>query len=505
MNLRQPRRTTAALSSTRGLSVASVVAVLLGLLLLAAPAFAVTSTRNFDTQITGSVPPNAPVQGPFREESNHALAVDPAGNLWSIDVARQETADAGTISEYDSSGGYLSEIATDRAGVPGIFVGSSGGIAVDNSSGDLYVSLGSLRSTGEGTIEVFNPTNGHLLAEYPSSSGGPVIAVDNSGGSGAPGEGQQGRYYTSGELGQIEAFEANGDEHDFEAHEPYIHGNEITGTAAPADACVNNSGYSGILSVGPQGEIYVHANRGGGVCEFRPSGEFVREISAEGFGGDFYIGGLAVDPTNGHLLVGNRLGALYEFDSSGNFLGQVSLPEAFGGLLGQGIAFNSADYLYVAGASATGYLVDVFLPPGLGPLPEATAEAATEVHRTTATLHATAALGGGAKITKCRFEYLPAANYQPWADEAPRYSAGHNSGTAPCLNEEGHEVGTESNPIEAETKIHADAHVLAGTASHYRVSLANAGPPTPPRYGADENSKPYPRSPISKPPGRPPR
>ncbi len=46
------------------------------------------------------------------------------------------------------------------------------------------------------TIDVFDPTNGHILDESPGLRRyETMIAVDNSGGSGAPGEGKQGRYY----------------------------------------------------------------------------------------------------------------------------------------------------------------------------------------------------------------------------------------------------------------------------------------------------------------------
>ncbi len=67
---------------------ASVVAVGVGALLLApTSAFASPPTRNFDTQIAGSVPPNAPVQRPFDHEGYFALALDGEGNLWASHMA----------------------------------------------------------------------------------------------------------------------------------------------------------------------------------------------------------------------------------------------------------------------------------------------------------------------------------------------------------------------------------------------------------------------------------
>ena len=210
-------------------ALASAVTVATGLLLLtAAPALA-ASTRNFDTQLTGQTPPGAPVSGPFEEP--FALAMDGHDNVW---VADRGAGRSGVISEYDSSGGYLSQQTggghwPDRNG-DDRFPDES--IALNNSTGYLYVGVGEYNEAppnsgvaiyAKPALDVFDNTGAFSTQFRHSFFTQPSLAVDNSG---VPG--QQGRFYVTSEIGGVQAFEPDSAEHDF-SPEPYIAGNEITG------------------------------------------------------------------------------------------------------------------------------------------------------------------------------------------------------------------------------------------------------------------------------------
>jgi len=431
---------------------------------LAAPSAAsAAATRNFDTQISGLTPPSAPVQGPFR--SPYGVAIGPADNAWVLDEGTS------ALSELNPSGGYLSQIT--GAG--------SRRLAINRSTGEIYTVAGD----GPNAIGVY-ASNGALLRQISfgySGCGEIAIAVDNSGGAGGPGEGEQGRLYVTYNCSVrgVQALDPNGNPVNFSASAGYIFGNEITGTPAgeferPGRVVATNS----------HGDFYIFGRvtgeENGAVYEFAPSGSLIGTISgAEIPGGFGDIESIAVDPTNGNLLFAGYNGesTIFEFSEAGKFLEKftgISAGSPFRAITG--IAVSSSGYLYAADPYAG--VVDVFLPLGLGPLPEATTETATEIERNTATLHARAALGGGSNITKCRFEYSIAADYKPWAEPEP-YAA-----TAPCLNSADETVGTTGKPIEGTTALHAPiAGLHAGDTFHFRISLSNGD--EVPRNGSDES------------------
>ena len=456
--------------SPLALVLASVLASLGALALLAAPALA-ANTRNFDTQITGQTPPNASVSGPFVEP--RGIAVDAAGNVWISDISPERH---GVITEYDPNGGYLSQ----KTGVE-----HPEHLAFNDATGFLYSA-----DAGPQLLEIFDDT-GSFVSKFSIGLGGygvSAVAVDNTGGP------TQGRIYTDSQEpfdgtygGNVRAFEPGATEasdvHNFTASgEPgnYLTANAITGTSNGPFADLNQ----GDLATDPQGDIYVVDVSGQVIDEFAPSGEFLREFTGAEVPGEFGPGGVAVDPLNRHVLIVNFHGPVVdEFDSSGKYLGQIAGPspnEPFGELHNT-IAFNSEGYLYVPDRGD--HLVDEFLPLGEGPLPAATTGEATEIHRTTAALHAEVELNGGAKVTSCRFEYVASAEYEPWRDNP--YAQGPSAATVPCLNPSGHEVGA-GEPVEGPTELHAPiAAIRAGTAYDYRVTVANEEFPTHSGHGSD--------------------
>lgn len=420
------------------------------------------TTRYFDRQLTGLTPPDSPVHGPFAVPRD--VTVGPSENLWVIDEGTS------TITELSPLGGYLSQI-------PGA---GSRRLAVNRATGEIYAVAGS----GANAIGVYS-AGGALLRQIPfgySECGEIAVAVDNSGGSGGPGEGEQGRLYVTYNCSVrgVQALSPNGSKVDFSASAGYIFENEITGTPAGEFESPGR-----VVATDHHGDIYIFGRvtgeENGAVYEFAPSGSFVRSFTGAEVPGGLPEGleAITVDPTNGNLLVAGYRGGstIFEFSETGKFLRQftgTSESSPFNAVTG--LAVSPSGYLYVA--DSYGGVVDVFLPLGLGPLPEASTEAATEVERNSATLHARAGLGGGGSVTNCRFEYAIAAEYKPWAEPEP-YTA-----TAPCLNAAGETVGTTGKPIEGTTALHAlIGGIHAGDTFDFRVSLTNGDEVS--RYGSD--------------------
>jgi len=358
------------------------------------------------------------------------------------------------------------------------------GTAVNNSTGYRYI------VNGRNELLILDNT-GALLKKLPigiPENGGVSVAVDNSGGA------TQGLVYTNdtSSARPVEAFNADGEPHDFEASEAYIENNAITGTpSGPFGANTNEEG----LAVDSYGNIYMTTRSA--IDEYKPSGEFVRAFTSEGVPSGFeQFGGVAIDPTNGNVLgvqnpgeEGTSHKAVDEFSSSGTFLGQITglSPSARFALLGRNIAVNPAGYLYLEPVFG---IVNIFLPVGFV-LPKATTLPATEVERNSATLHAKAVPNGGGPITDCHFEYVAEGDYRPSMDdpfstEGP-YNSGPSAGTAPCINGLGETVGSVGTPIEALTEVHAPIKIQAGNTYHYRISLTNGDKVA--RVGVDREFK----------------
>ena len=173
-----------------------------------------------------------------------------------------------------------------------------------------------------------------------------------------------------------------------------------------------------------------------------------------------HLTGVAVDPTSGDVLVvdaGNLV--VDEFSPSGEYLQQLtgtgpSESTPFGAnvipgtdieILPGGIAVNASGYVYLADAG----VIDIFTPRAV--VPTVTYEPITDLVHTSATVHASIDLNGGAEVTSCVFQYGPTAAY---------------GSSAPC---------SPSTPYTGTTTVSADISGLtAETTYHYRVVVTTA-------------------------------
>jgi hypothetical protein len=444
------------------LGLASLIVAVVVSAASAAPALA-AQTRELDSVNTGETPPSAALQGPF--QSNGGLAVGPADNLWVIEKA-------GAIDEYDPLGGFLAQFSG------GGHIGAESfprleSIALDDATGSFYLGAGG-GQIAPSFLRVFDRT-GAFLTQLEYENNQLLVAVDNSGGAGGAGEGEQERVYiANGESqGTVEAFTPGLEPHPFSASASYIEGSKITGTPSGPFGQANQ------ISTDDHGDLFV-VDRFNGIDEFEPSGRFVMQFTGAEVPGGFSLGnlvGVAVDPTDGNVLVTDG-DVIDEFDSAGKFLGQIVGPspaKPFTEIVPDGIAVDSSGDLYVATHrnpfdEESANAIYKFLPVGFT-LPEADPGSPAEITRTAALLSAQAApTAAGEEITKCAFEFVGQADYKPWEDNP--YATGATAGIAPCLNAAGETVGTPGEPIVASTALHANLTGLhAGNEYHWRLSI----------------------------------
>ncbi len=400
----------------------ALLAALALLALTATPAFAFPAPRTFGDEITEFYP--------------EGIAVDSSGNVWS--------------SNHQALFEYGTYPSTTQIGEQpeGAFARS---LARDSANGNVYGAFGS-------SIVPFEDGTGPALEplEFGSFSGIYFlrVATDNSSPS-------TGRIYVSGITG-VRALESNGTNHEFTDHAPYISANELTGTPSGPFGELTN------IATDTKGDIYV-VDRGRRVVdEFRPGGEFIREITGAGAPGGFENepDAVAIDPTTGNVLVSVRFSGVDEFDPYGGYLSQLTdaYESGQGAAFGNGpdtIAINSKGDLYVnPGSEAPG--IDIFTRTP--DYPTISYRPISNLTRDSVTLGASVGPYEGGPITECKFEYGTGTDYA--------------LGSEPCLNGEGHEIGTEANPINSEppTEVHADltAKLDGNTTYHYRLVLTNA-------------------------------
>jgi hypothetical protein len=165
---------------------------------------------------------------------------------------------------------------------------------------------------------------------------------------------------------------------------------------------------------------------------------------------------IAVDSGTGDLYVGHSAGHsgyVAQYGPSGALKGELG-KEVLGTNI-RGIAVSSeTGYVYVSNTSENN--VAVFGPPVV--VPDATTAPASEVARTSATLHGSIAAAAGPPAT-CVFQYADAASF-----EAERFKS---AATAPCTPA-GPFTGTSMQEVEAEI-----SGLQAGTAFHYRLLASN--------------------------------
>ncbi|MGH2975624.1 MAG: hypothetical protein ACRDLL_12255 [Solirubrobacterales bacterium] len=138
---------------------------------------------------------------------------------------------------------------------------------------------------------------------------------------------------------------------------------------------------------------------GGGEADASAAGTVISDESAP-------VSTAAVDASNDDLYL-DELTRIAQLSSAGSLIGRSSSGSTTGS---RGVAIDSSGTasdgnLY---ASSGGTKVEIYGPPTT--LPDATTEAASEIHRTTATLNGKVSAAGGPDAT-CEFQYVTQAHF----------------------------------------------------------------------------------------------
>jgi hypothetical protein len=296
------------------------------------------------------------------------------------------------------------------------------------------------------------------------------VAVDNSGGAGGVGEGEQGRIYSMNESGPVNSRKPNGEP--LGGNFPLSYERACGIAVAPngtlwvaswgetgkveqftsAGAPTGTSFEAGFglcgLAIDSANNFYV-IDEGGPLLKFNSAG-----VSLGIFDPDVSNGepkDVAIDRTNDHVYV-DHSAYIKEFDPSGALVDTFGEAEgSYPGLQGsQGLAIRSSDgYVYVTNNDPEHVAVDVFGPAND---PEVETGSASGITRTTATVSGSVDPAGKGDVTDCYFKYGTAS--EP------------NLGTVPC---------SPAPPFTVPTNVSADLTNLSGSTSYnYRLFAANA-------------------------------
>jgi phosphodiesterase/alkaline phosphatase D-like protein len=321
-------------------------------------------------------------------------------------------ADAGNnrVEEFGPEGKYVATIT--GAETPAGSFSDPSGVAVDNSSSlakeDLYV-----MDVGHHVIDVFNPSGKYLsqIAGTPSSFAGELdgVTVDASG--------------------------------DLWVHENNANVDEFSDTGSFLQQLAFGEGRQPGIVVDSRGDIYVNANRET-VKVFNGAGGYLAYWYAEGYTA------MAIDGADNDVFV-DVSGAIAQFGPFGEPYGTV--VQAFGGgsiASSDGIAVNSkTGAVYASESEADKVAVFKFAQ-----YPAVTTGSSSEVKRTTAKLEGVVNPEGNA-VTSCEFEYGSSTAY------------GH---TAPCVPAA---VGSGSSPVAVSAEV---GGLTVGTGYHYRLVAGDA-------------------------------
>ncbi len=294
-----------------------------------------------------------------------------------------------------------------------------GRIAIDDSSGYVYVAEGSQgpewtlneaisKFNPDGTAANFSATGTSSLFGSPRFFNSPGVAVDNSGGPNQGrlyvstkqfGEGGTNRliaYAPSGELlWQLDLSSPALDVAVDSAGHPWVlfggEAKEYASTGSPPTQ-IGTLAYSGGLLQGASssadfdsnGNFYVVTTSG--VRKY-VGGVFDSTLDPDTFSPDVYAD---QSSTSGHVFVSNgQTNNFGEYDSSGALVGTFGAGiDVTGGADGGGIAYsNPLDRVYVSDGGPEA--VDVFGPAVTGTVPDPTIEATTAIGIAKAMLHGT--------------------------------------------------------------------------------------------------------------------
>lgn len=341
-------------------------------------------------------------------ESPARDAVDTHGDVWVTDRHNHrvdEFSSAGTfmlaVGWGVSNGKAEAETCTSSCEI-GISGSGSGqfsepwGIAVNQSSGDVYVS-----DTGDERVQEFSST-GTFITSFGSKGAGAAqfnlaegLAIDSSGNV----------WVADQDNWRIDEFSSSGTF-------MMAVGWGVKDGKAEAETCtttcevgIAGSG-SGQLDGGTaiafsDGNIYVTDYGNRRVDEFSPTGTYISSFGGSGTGNGKFEGvyGIATDPTTGNLYVGDSVeDRVQMFTPSGTFIGlfgsKGSGPGQF--ISPQGIAVNSTGVIYVVDAGNSRM-------EGWTPAPRSGNEGAHDTH----TVYYTAK--GEAEVAACQ-------NHPEWAN-----------------------------------------------------------------------------------------
>ena len=371
---------------------------------------------------------------------------------------------------------FMGHIYASSFGPGGPGVGSFSdvqGIAIDDSSGDVYV-LDRNRETEVGLIYKFNasgePEEFTALKAYTIEQGYRVgynneneLAVDNS-----PGPAKGDLYYANhihpeiyapdgsflGELTSIHAcgvaVDASGNVYFGEGGEKVYKFTPAANPVMDADYVSSLSGVGGPCSVAAdsEGNVYVDSFRSGPVTKY-PASQF-GELSSAGTQIDTTGVTLAVDPlTNGTYI--DEDDDIAEYDSNG------SLVSTFAALGAGAITGSDAIAVYAPSSSTTTIYVangengTVELFKSIGVIPDVSSKPTAEVVAGTSATVEGVVNPDGTELTACQVEYGTSVSYGQ---------------TAPCSS-----VPSGEKPATVTAQI---TGLLPGIVYHYRFEAANA-------------------------------
>jgi hypothetical protein len=312
-----------------------------------------------------------------------------------------------------------------------------GGVAqmdVNQANGNLIVGNAGYwyKLSSTGTPLAFSGLGTTTMVGTTGQSTWSDVEVDNSGGAGGVGEGEQGRIYGESEgEGRIKAWKANGEGVSggfappnglapggpcavaTDSEGDVWSGNWTTGEVTqfnpdgtPTGKSFNSGKAVCGMEIDAAGNFYIGDYGGTGVWKFSPTGTNLGVLDPSGNEAK----DIAVDNSDGHIYTVHQgePGQLNinEYDASGALVTQFGGPEGTypGSGFPEGIAVNETTHtVYIS----TGNRVDSFVRTGNITVPDVTTGAAT-VTASTATIHGTVdrdVPNGGAPINSCFFQW----------------------------------------------------------------------------------------------------
>ncbi|HUC07066.1 MAG TPA: hypothetical protein VMR96_03170, partial [Solirubrobacterales bacterium] len=424
------------------ITMALALAALLSLGVTVAPA---ATTRIVEASFNGSDSPGgAFALGPFG-----GVAVDHSGGSSNGDLYVGETdffTHASRVVKFDSSGAYASVEFNGDDTPAGSFAFLNyenpssfelGSLAVDGSagpnSGDVYVSdplnrvVDRFGEDGEFICQI--------TGKVPSTPAEEAAECAGATGSATPG----GSFLPIGAT--VDPVDGDVYVGNFENHvvNRFNAAGEYVGQIADPRIVEPSK-----MATDSNGNLYVNnsAALGGGtnVIKFAASGAFVGVIDEK------QAAGLAVDPASNRVFVYEAEGGqIAEYDESGSLLLRFGSQYDFPATLAAG----EANEVYAVKLSFAGSSVEIYSPSVI--IPDATAEPASEVEETSATLNGEVDPAGGGDVEACEFEYGPDTSY---------------GSTVPC---------SPVPPYTGVTSVSAEVSGLQPSVEyHYRLAAANA-------------------------------